>query len=85
MTFYDPSNAVAMAGREVGAGGSAQLKIEIVERHVASVEELRRGLKALKAQDADAYFYTNDAMVVSQAQFIIDTARPRSYRRCSEK
>jgi putative ABC transport system substrate-binding protein len=30
---------------------------------------------ALKGQDADAYFHTVDAMVLSQAQFIIDTAR----------
>jgi ABC-type uncharacterized transport system substrate-binding protein len=44
-----------------------QLNIELVERHVASVEELRLGLTALKAHDADAYFYTNDAMVTSQA------------------
>jgi putative ABC transport system substrate-binding protein len=51
-----------------------QLKIEIVERHIASVEDLRLGLKALKAQDADAYFFTPDAMVASQAQFIVDTA-----------
>jgi putative ABC transport system substrate-binding protein len=29
------------------------------------------------AQEADAYFYTNDAMVVSQAQSIIDTARAK--------
>jgi putative ABC transport system substrate-binding protein len=41
------------------------------------VEELRRGLNALKAQEADAYFYTNDAMVVSQAQSIIDAARTK--------
>jgi putative ABC transport system substrate-binding protein len=41
------------------------------------VEELRRGLNAFKAQEADAYFYTNDAMVSSQAQFIIDTARAK--------
>ena len=32
---------------------------------------------ALTAQDADAYFYTNDAMVSSQARFIIDTARAK--------
>ena len=41
------------------------------------MEELRLGLIALKAQEVDAYFYTNDAMVTSQAQFIIDTAKAK--------
>jgi putative ABC transport system substrate-binding protein len=39
------------------------------------VEEIRLALKTFKAQEADAFFYINDAMVTSQAQFIIDTAR----------
>jgi putative ABC transport system substrate-binding protein len=54
-----------------------QLKVEIVERHVASVQELRQSLIALRAQDADAYFHSNDGMVTSDAQFIIDTARTK--------
>ena len=41
------------------------------------MEELRLGLNALKAEDADAYYFTSDAMVTSQAQFIIDTARAK--------
>lgn len=53
------------------------MKIELVERHVTSVDELRRGVNALKIEEVDAYFYTNDAMVQSQAQFIIDTARAK--------
>jgi putative ABC transport system substrate-binding protein len=44
---------------------------------VPSVEELRLAVKALKAQEADAFFYTNDAMVSGQAQLIIDTAREK--------
>ncbi len=74
VTFYDPSNAVATAAAKSAEEAARQLGIEIVERHVASVEELRLGMKALKAQEADAYFFINDAMVTSQAQFIIDTA-----------
>src|SRR6202140_1049348 len=66
VTFYDPSNATAMAAAKSAGEAARQLKIEVVERHVASVDELRQGVKALKAQEADAYFYTNDAMVVSQ-------------------
>ncbi len=77
VTFYDPGNATAMAAAKSAREAARQLKIELVERHVASVDELRRGLIALKPEEADAYFYTNDAMVVTQAQFIIDTARTK--------
>jgi putative tryptophan/tyrosine transport system substrate-binding protein len=65
--------AAAKSAREV----AQQLHIELVERQVASVEELRLGVTTLKAQEADAYFYINDAMVTSQAQFIVDTARAK--------
>jgi putative ABC transport system substrate-binding protein len=63
--------AAARSAREA----ARRLDIEIVERHVASVHELRQGLQALKVQAVDAYFYTSDAMVAGQAPFIIDTAR----------
>ena len=74
VTFYDPNNDVALEASKSARQAGRQLEIEIVERHVASVEELRVGLKALKTQDADAYFFTPDGMVASQAQLIIDTA-----------
>jgi putative ABC transport system substrate-binding protein len=75
VTFYDPTNESALKSANSAREAGQRLKVEIVERRAASVEELRLGLAALKAQDAEAYFYTNDAMVVSQAQSIIDTAR----------
>jgi ABC-type uncharacterized transport system substrate-binding protein len=77
VTFYNPGNEFALLAAKTAREAARQLKIELVERHVASVEELRRGVNALKAHEADAYFYTNDAMVSSQAQLIIDTARAR--------
>ena len=75
--FYDPGNADAIAGAQSAREAARQLKIEILERHVASVQELRQSLIALRAQDADAYFHSNDGMVTSQAQFINDTARAK--------
>jgi len=67
VTFYDPSNAIALESAKSAREAAQQLRVDLVERHVASVEELRRGVNALKAQEVDAYFYTNDAMVASQA------------------
>lgn len=75
--FYDPSSKIAVAGVALAKEAARQLKLEIIERPITSVEELRRGVLSLKAQDADAYFHSNDAVVTSQARFIIDTARAK--------
>jgi len=77
VTFYDPGNEVAMRAAKSAREAAQQLKVELIERHVASAEELQLALKALQAQEADAYFYIGDAMVVSQAQLIIDAARAK--------
>jgi putative ABC transport system substrate-binding protein len=77
VTFYNPSNEFAVRAAKLAREAAQQLGVELVERRVSSVEEFRRSLNAFKAQDANAYFYTNDAMVSSQAQFIIDTARAK--------
>ena len=77
VTFYDSGNEVARVAAKAGRVAAQQLKVEVVERQVSSVEELRLGLMALKTGDADAYYYTSDAMVTSQAQFINDTARAK--------
>ena len=37
-----------------------QLKVELVERRVASVEELRMGLRALRPGEFEAYLYMAD-------------------------
>lgn len=48
--------------------------VQLIERHAASVEDLRQALTAMKAREADAYLYISDAMVNSQAQLVIDMA-----------
>ena len=83
MTFYDPGNPVAREAGRLGREGAGQLSIEFDERHVASVKELQAGVRGVRAGEVDAYFEGSDAMVISQAQLIIDTAGPRGYRQCS--
>jgi putative tryptophan/tyrosine transport system substrate-binding protein len=77
ITFYDPGNRVAMESAKLGREEAKRLGLKFIERQVASVEELRKALQALKLGEVDAYFYTADAMVVSQAQLIIDTAKAK--------
>ncbi len=77
VTFYSPDNPAAQQSVRIARDAARQLKVELVERPVASVEELRAGLRALRPGEADALFYVSDAMVNSQAELIIDTARTK--------
>ena len=54
LTFYDPSNQSAVKSVSSAREAGRRLKVEIVERPAASVEDLRLGLAAPKAQEADA-------------------------------
>jgi ABC-type uncharacterized transport system substrate-binding protein len=77
LTFYSPANQVAKQGASLGRQEAKRLGLKFIERHVKSVEELRQALQALKTREADAFFYTPDAMVLSQYQLIIDTANAK--------
>jgi len=77
VTFYSPDNPVAQQSVKIARNAARQLKVELVERPVASIEELRTGLRALRPGEADAFFYVSDAMVASQAELIIESARAK--------
>jgi putative ABC transport system substrate-binding protein len=74
VTFYNPSNRMAMEAAALAREAARQFRVQLVERQATSVEELRERLGAFKAGEADAYFYISDAMVTSQAQLVIDMA-----------
>jgi putative tryptophan/tyrosine transport system substrate-binding protein len=74
VTFYNPSNRMAMEAATLAREAARHFRVQLVERHATSVEELRQALESLKAKEVDAYFYTTDGMVTSQAQLVIDMA-----------
>ena len=77
LVLYNPANAVAMRSLQSARDAARQLKVMLVERPVASVEELRAALRALRSEEVDAIGYVSDAMVTSQATEVIDTAIAR--------
>ena len=77
VTFYDPTNSVARESAASTRAAAQQLGIEFVEQEVRSVEELRAALRTLKTEEADAIFLVGDAMVISQAQSIVDAAKAK--------
>jgi putative tryptophan/tyrosine transport system substrate-binding protein len=74
VTFYSPDNPAARESMKIGRDAALQLKVELLERPVASVAELQAGLRALRPGEADAMFYVADAMVTSQSEMVIDIA-----------
>jgi putative ABC transport system substrate-binding protein len=79
ITFYDPNSVVSLEAAKFGRDAATRIGIHLLERHVVSVQELRSALNALKKGEVDAYAYTSDAMVGSQAQLIIDIARSKGF------
>jgi putative tryptophan/tyrosine transport system substrate-binding protein len=77
VTFYDPGNAVASQSAKFAREASPSRGIELIERHVTSIEELRAGMRDLKAGEMDAYFAVSDALVSNAAQMIIEMARTK--------
>jgi putative ABC transport system substrate-binding protein len=75
ITFYNPANPAARESVRQAREGARRLGVELIERQAASVAELQAALHALRAGDADGYVAVSDAMVDSQAQLLIDTAK----------
>jgi putative ABC transport system substrate-binding protein len=84
VTFYDPRIPVGIESSKLAREAARQMGIQLIEQHVASVEELQAAVQALRAGEVDAFFAVSDPMVTNQAQLIIDTARSRGYRLCSK-
>jgi len=77
VTFYDPRNSVAIESSKLAREAARQMKIQFVERHVVSVEELQAGMRALRGGEVDAFFQLGDPLTSNQAQLIIDMARAK--------
>src|SRR6266576_6553903 len=61
VTFYDPHRPTAIESSRLAREAAQQMGIQFVERHIASVEELQAGVRALRAGEVDAYLAVSDA------------------------
>lgn len=75
VVVYNPQSGPAMQSLPRAREAGAKLHIELVERHVRSQADLRAAAAALKAGDADAFFYLPDAMVATHLEAIIERAK----------
>jgi putative ABC transport system substrate-binding protein len=77
VAFYNPENVAAQESLRIGRAAASQLKVQIVERPVTSVEALRAGLQAIKPGEFDAYLNISDAMMISQSALVIEATRAK--------
>ncbi len=77
VTFYDPRNPSARESAKQGRAAAQRLQVELIERHVASAEELGAALQSLRPGDVDAYLAVSDAMVDRHAPAIIEAANAK--------
>jgi putative ABC transport system substrate-binding protein len=75
VVFYSPANPTPRESMKLAHQAARLLRVDLVERHATSRDELRAGLQGLKPGEVDAFFYVPDATVGSQAQLVIDAAR----------
>jgi len=75
VTFYRPANPASREAVRLAREAGRQLGVEVIERHITSAAELQGRLRTLKAGEADAFFQVSDAVVLSQAQAVIDVAK----------
>jgi putative ABC transport system substrate-binding protein len=75
VTFYDPRRPTGIESSKLAREAARQMGLQLVERHVATVEELQAGVRALRAGEVDAYLAVSDPIASNEAQFIIDTAK----------
>jgi putative ABC transport system substrate-binding protein len=62
VTFYDPRIPVGIESSKLAREAARQMGIQLVEQHVASVEELQAAVRALRAGKVDAFFAVSDPM-----------------------
>jgi len=77
VAFYDPRNPSAIESAREAREAARNLGVQVIERHVASVEELQKAVEAFKGDEADAVIAISDAMVDSHIQYVIDMANAK--------
>ena len=78
VTLYNPSNRSAVEAAKEAREAANNLGLELVERQVASIEDLKKALQSYRAGEADAFISVSDAMVDSQIQLVIDTGKTKN-------
>ena len=74
LTFYNPTNPISTAALASAQDAAGALGVELLARRASSPDEVRARLADLKAGEAEAFFFVNDAMILSQDASVVERA-----------
>ena len=74
VSFYSPVNMTGQKAVLVAGETARTLGLEYVERACRSPEEVRARISALAGEQADAYFFVPDSLVLAHDQLLLDAA-----------
>jgi putative ABC transport system substrate-binding protein len=77
VTFYDSRESISTENAQLARKVAQQMGLQLVERHLDSVEETRGVLQGMTSGGGQAYFHTPGGTATSQAPLIIDAARTK--------
>ena len=74
LSFYTPNNPAAEKAVEVADQAARALGLDYVKRACRSPDEVRARISALASEQADAYFFVPDSLVLAHDQLLLDAA-----------
>ena len=75
IAFYNPRNRLALTSFQATQAAARKFGIEVAAQQVANSEEVHERLRALRAGDADAFFFVGDLLVIVHTALILEAAR----------
>ncbi|MFL5082716.1 MAG: ABC transporter substrate-binding protein [Microvirga sp.] len=74
ITFYSPNNVTGTKAVQVASDVAPVLGLDFVARACRSPEEVLARISALASEQADAYFFVPDSLVLAHDQLLLDAA-----------
>ena len=74
ITFYSPNNVTGTKAVQVASDVARVLGLDFVTRACRSPEEVLARISALPGEQADAYFFVPDSLVLAHDQLLLDAA-----------
>jgi putative ABC transport system substrate-binding protein len=75
LSFYSSNNLTGTKAVQTAGEAARTLGLDYVARACRSPDELRARISALASEQADAYFFVADSLVLAHDQLLLDAAR----------
>jgi putative tryptophan/tyrosine transport system substrate-binding protein len=74
ISFYSPENIIGSRAVQVASDAAQTLGLDFVAQATRSPEEIQARISTLGSEQADAYFFVPDSLVLAHDQMLLDAA-----------